>query len=700
MDALERLIRPGSVAIIGASADAGKLTGRPLAFLEKYGYRHEVFPVNPRYQSIGRYRCFPDIQSLPHAPDAAIVLVGSSRVVDVIRDLGAIGTGAAIVLAGGFGESGAEGMARQQLLKSAAGNMRLLGPNTIGLVNVTDSVVLSASAALQINELVPGVIALVSQSGGILGALLSRADAQGIGFSKLLATGNESDIDVSDLVNYLVDDPATKVIALYLEGLRKPTHFRQAALRAAQAGKPIVVFKVGRSESGIQSAISHTGAMAGSDVTYDALFRQLGIVRAERFSDLLDIPLALSSGRRLKSRRIAVVTSTGGAGSLVADAAGLAGFETPAPDVTTAERLKALDIPDAVLDRNPIDVTLAGVKSEYFRDVIDSVLESPCYDAVAVILGSSSITEPETVGKPLRECFARTDKPIVVFASPSAPQAVRHLNLAGIPTFAAPEACAVALSAIWRVQQATSSDGSEPALSVAVEAGVQCMLRPGPLNESESKALFSKFGIPVAREVCVATPEEAASAVEQFGGNVVVKVLSRDVLHKSDIGAVTVNVAPPDVAATCARMADAFTSATHRLPEGFLIQELVTGGVELILGFNDDKQLGPSILLGMGGVTAELYKDTSLRLAPLSRRDAEEMINELKSAPLLKGFRGRPVADVDALVDALLAFSGMVSSIGQDLLEAEINPLFVLPMGHGVKAADGVAVVKSGRPGN
>ena len=217
MDALERLIRPKSVAIIGASADAGKLTGRPLAFLEKYGYGHEVFPVNPRYQSIGRHPCFPDIRSLPHAPDVAIVLVGSSRVPDAVKELQAIGTGAAIVLAGGFGESGAEGMARQQELKNAAGSMRLLGPNTIGLVNVTDGIALSASAALQIDELVPGAVALVSQSGGILGSLLSRAAAQGIGFSKLIATGNESDIDVSDLIHYLVDDPATKVIALYLE---------------------------------------------------------------------------------------------------------------------------------------------------------------------------------------------------------------------------------------------------------------------------------------------------------------------------------------------------------------------------------------------------------------------------------------------------------------------------------------------------
>jgi acyl-CoA synthetase (NDP forming) len=694
MESLDRLIRPRSVAIIGASADAGKLTGRPLAFLEKYGYAHDILPVNPRVASIGRHPCFADVKALPHAPDVAVVLVGSSRVVDVVRDLAEIGTGAAIVLAGGFGESGPEGVQRQQMLKDAAGTMRILGPNTIGLVNVTDGVVLSASAALGVNALLPGSTALVSQSGGILGSLLSRADALGIGFSKLIATGNEADIDVSDLMEYLIDDPATKVLALYLEGLRKPRQFREAALRAAKAGKPIVAFKVGRSSAGVQSAVSHTGALAGSDAAYDALFRQLGIIRAERFSDLLDFPLVLGSGRHLAGRRLAVVTSTGGAASLVADAAGVAGFDMPAPEAATAERLKALDIPDAVLDRNPIDVTLAGVTPHYFRGVIESVLESPSYDAVAVILGSSAIGQPEAVGGPLLECFARFDKPIVAFASPHAPDAVRHLNLAGIPAFAAPESCAAALSALWRWQNAP---GPAPTILVEkkpIDAGILSMLRPGPLNEYESKALFAKFGLQITREFCVDTPAEAQACAGRFDGNVVVKVLSRDVLHKSDVGGVAVNIDTADVAGTCERMAGTFAAATGQKPEGFLVQELVKG-VELIVGFKADEQLGNCILLGMGGVAAELYKDTSLRLAPITRDDAREMIDDLKSAPLLKGYRSRPEADVDALLDALMAFSGMIGAIGDHLLEAEINPLFVGAKGDGARAADGVVVVKT-----
>ena len=693
MDALERLIKPRSVAIVGASADAAKLTGRPLLYLEKYGYRDAIYPINPRYQTLGGRRCYPDAAALPQAPDVALVLLGADRVVEAVKQLAAVGTGAAIVLASGFGESGEEGRRRQEEVKRAAGSMRLLGPNTIGLVNVSDRITLSASAALVTEELISGSIALVSQSGGILGSLLSRAQAQGIGFSKLVATGNECDLEVSDLVDYLAGDPTTKVIALYLEGLRRPRQFRDAALKARRAGKPIVAFKIGRSDAGVRSAVSHTGALAGSDAVYDGLFKQLGIIRAERYSDLLDIPLALSCGRVLTGRRLAVITSTGGAASVLADAAGVAGFETPAPDAATQARLGALNIAGASLDRNPIDVTLAGVRSDYFRRIIDDVLASPSYDAVAVVLGSSALREPETVCAPLRECFARSKKPIISFASPDAPHLIRELNLAGIPSFAAPESCVAALAAMRRVAQAAPLDANE--LPMPIGAALQMPLRVGPLDEAESKALFARFGIPGTREIAAATPDEAAAAAKTFAGNVVLKILSRDIQHKTEAGGVALDVAANDVARTCARMAENFARITQRQPDGFLVQELVTGGIEFILGFKHDASLGPVILLGMGGIAAELFKDTSLRLAPVTRGDAQDMIDELKTSVLLEGFRGKPAADRGALVDAIMAFSTMVTAIGGRLAEAEINPLFVLPAGRGVVAGDGVAIVKS-----
>ncbi|MGN6570708.1 MAG: acetate--CoA ligase family protein, partial [Pseudolabrys sp.] len=410
-------------------------------------------------------------------------------------------------------------------------------------------------------------------------------------------------------------------------------------------------------------------------------------------SDLIDIPLALAAGRKLDGNRIAIITSTGGAASLLADAAGLAGFETPAPDEATAAKLKALRIDGATLDNNPIDVTLAGVKSETIRTILDAVTASPAYDAVAVVLGSSALREPETAGAPLRDCAAQSGKPVIGFVSPDAPSLVRALNLAGVPTFAAPESCATALSAMRRVGQAAHAP-SAVAAPLAIPDDARALLKPGPLNEAESKRLFAAFGIPATREIVAATPAAAAEAAKTFGGNVVVKILSRDVLHKSEIGGVAVDVAPADVVRTCEAMAARFAQAARAQPQGFLVQELVTGGVELILGYAQDAQLGPAILLGMGGVAAELYRDTALRLAPLTRSDAEEMIAELKSAPLLSGFRGWPKADIASLAGAIVAFSQMALAIGDRLAEAEINPLFVRP--EGVVAGDGVVVVKSG----
>ncbi len=690
MEALERLFHPRSIAVIGASADPKKLTGRPVAYLQKHGYAGTILPVNPRYPTIAGLPSYPDIGSLPVVPDVGLVLLGGDHVLESVRALAEAGTAAAIVLAAGFGEAGAEGQRRQQALREAAGSMRLLGPNTIGLVNLTDRITLSASGALELEELPQGNIALVSQSGGILGSLLSRGVGRGIGFSKLIATGNEADLDVSDLVDHLLGDEATTVIALYLETLRKPERFRAVAAKAAAVGKPIVAFKVGRSEAGTRSAASHTGALAGADRVYDALFRQVGVIRATTFADLLDIPAALAPRRSLRGRRIAVLTSTGGAATLVADSAGLAGFETPAPDEATAERLRALDIRDAVLDRNPIDVTLAGLRPDLFRSAIGTLLESPSYDAVTVIVGSSGLGQPDLVAGPVTEALGRSDKPLLVFVSPEAPGILRHLNRSGVPAFAAPESCAAAFSAMLSVGAGAGQQNEEPAAAAVPVPD----LGSGPLNEAESKALFAQFGIPVAREMAVATPAEAEAAARELGGPVVLKILSRHILHKTEVGGVAVNVRPEEVAQRCEAMAASVRRATDKEIEGFLVQELVRGGTELILGFHRDPQLGPTILLGMGGVTTELFKDTAIRLPPIGSSDAAAMVDELKSGALLKGFRGRPKGDLEALVSAIMAFAGMVLSLGDRLVEAEINPLFVLPEGQGVRAADGLVVLR------
>lgn len=693
MDAISRLLQPRSVAVIGASADPTKTAGRPVAYLQKHGFAGAIYPVNPKANRIGDLPCYPDVASLPEVPDVAIVLLGAEVAHLAVRDLAARGCAAAIVLASGYTETGEDGARRQKQLVEAAGSMRILGPNTIGLVNLTDAIVLSATGALEMDEFPTGSIGVVSQSGGILGSLLSRAAARGVGLSKLISTSNEVDLELADFIDHLADDPATQVIALYIETVRNPEKFRAACLKAARAGKPVVAFKIGRSEAGAQAAVSHTGAMAGADRMYDALFKQVGVIRARSFADLLDVPAALSTGRKLRGRRVAILTSTGGAGTLVSDDLGVAGFDTPAPDAATAQALRDLQTgSEAVLDRNPIDVTLAGLRPDLLRGAINALLASPSYDALVIIVGSSSLAMPELMASAIRDCLPNSDKPILAYVSPHAPEVGALLTRNGVPAFAAAESCTAALDGMLRV-------GAFKPEMVPAKAGAPIEvghLPSGSLDEAQAKTLFRQFGIPCAAELVVTSAAEAEAAARELGGKTVLKILSSHITHKSDVGGVAVGLVSETMAERLGQMVTDVKAKAGVTPERFLVQSMVNGGVELILGMHRDS-LGTAVMLGMGGVTAELFKDTTMRLLPmdggLSRDDALSMAQELKTWPLLDGFRGRPKADVEALVDTIVAFSNMAAQLGERLLEAEINPVFVLPRGQGVRAADGVAVL-------
>lgn len=694
MNAISRLLKPRSVAVIGASADPTKTAGRPVAYLQKHGFQGAIYPVNPKADRVGGLPCYPNIASLPGVPDVAIVLLGAERAHVAVRELSALGCAAAVVLASGYTETGEEGAARQKQLLEAAGAMRILGPNTIGLVNLTDAIVLSATGALEVDAFPTGGVGVVSQSGGILGSLLSRAAARGVGLSKLISTSNEVDLELADFVDHLADDPATQVIALYIETVRYPVKFRAACLKAARAGKPVVAFKIGRSEAGVQAAVSHTGAMAGADRMYDALFKQVGVIRARHFSDLLDVSAALATGRQLRGNRVAVLTSTGGAGTLVSDDLGVAGFETPAPDAATAAALRSLQTgSEAVLDRNPIDVTLAGLRPDLLRGAITALLNSPSYDALVIVVGSSSLAMPELMAGAIQDCLPASDKPVLAYVSPHAPEVGALLTQRGVPAFAAAESCTAALDGLLRVR------AFQPVQAAAHPAPPTQVgdLPPGPLDEAQAKTLFRRFGIPCAAETVVNSAAEAEAAARELGGQAVLKILSSQITHKSDVGGVAVGVYPDTIGARLTQMAADVQAHTGVAPDRFLVQRMVNGGVELILGMHRDS-LGTAIMLGMGGVTAELFQDTTMRLLPvegggLTRSDALLMAQELKTWPLLDGYRGRPHADVGALVDTIVAFSQMAAQLGERLLEAEINPVFVLPRGQGVCAADGVAVL-------
>ncbi len=582
---LQQLIRPRSVAVVGASADPAKLTGRPVAYLRRHGFTGAVYPVNPRAATIGDLPCFPDVASLPEAPDAAIVLLGPKHAEAAVAALAARGCGAAVVLAGGYGETGAAGAQRQAALRAAAGTMRILGPNTIGLVNLTDHVTLSATGALELDGLPAGRVAVVSQSGGIMGSLLSRAADRGLGLSKLIATGNEVDVDLADCIDFLVDDAATSVIALYMEGLRDAAKFRRAAARATAAGKHLVVFKVGRSEFGARSAVSHTGALAGADRMYDALFRQLGVIRAGNFVDLLDIPAALVTGRRPAGNRVAVLTSTGGAGTLVADACGMSGLDVPLPDPATAARIAVLqpDDPDAA-GRNPVDVTLAGLQPALFRTAITALLDSPSFDAVVVIAGSSALADPGVVTGAVFDCQGASSKPLLVYVSPHAPHLVAMLNRGGVPAFSLPESCATVLAAM--------QPRPVSAVLLPPPTAEPSALPHGPLDEAESKQLFARFGVPSVRELVV-LPRRRASGPRlrrARGGEAAVP----PVLHKSEVGGVRVGVAPEGVGDAIAAMDGHAASARHRARG-------LPGAGDAAWRRGDDPRLPPRPAAGPGG---------------------------------------------------------------------------------------------------
>ena len=696
MQAIDRLMSPRSVAIIGASTDPTKTAGRPVAYLLKHQFKGKIYPVNPRVETISGLKCYPDVASLPETPDVAIILLGIDRALVAVKELAARGTPAAIVLTSGFAEVGEEGIKKQEELIRAAGSMRILGPNTIGIVNVTEQIPLSPSSALEMDNFPLGSVSVVSQSGGILGSLLSRCTARGIGLSKLISTSNEADLDLADFVNYLVSDASTKVIVLYVESIRHPQKFRQAALKAKAAGKPIIVFKVGKSEAGIKAAISHTGALAGSDKMYDALFKQVGIIRAENFTDILDIAAALSVDRKLAGRRVAILTSSGGAGTLITDSLGVCGFETPVPDEITAQRLRNLQPGDqAVLDRNPIDVTLAGLQPDLLRGAITALLDSPSYDALVIILGSSSLAMPELMAGAVKDSMHVSNKPVLAYVSPYAPNVAAIMTSLGVPAFTQPESCGVALRSMLHVSEWTANN--QPSSHTSNVERISVDVPKGSLNEHQAKELFKKFSIPVVRETVLPINPPSYEGLNSFGSTVVLKVLSSVITHKTEVGGVAVNVQTKDLPARVLQMAKDVKAKSGHDAEGFIVQEMVSGGVELMLGMYKDS-LGTAILVGMGGVTAEIFKDTAMTLlendSPLSESAALSLLKELKTWPLLDGYRGRSTCDVPALVQAIVNFSKMVVSLGDALEEAEINPIFVFPKGMGVKAADGVVVTK------
>jgi acetate---CoA ligase (ADP-forming) len=691
------LFEPRRIALIGASADEKKTTARPQRFLRKHGFAGEILPVNPGRSEIMGDKAYKTLDAIPGEIDHAYILLNGKDAVAALAACGKRGVKVASILAGGFADAGAAGASLQDDLARIVREtgIRLVGPNSIGTVSSDPPMALTANAAFAVDKLRAGNWGLVSQSGSLIGALLSRADARGIGFSRLISVGNEVDLAVGEIADLLVDDPKTRAILLFMETLRDGERLARAARRAHAAGKPVIAYKLGRSAIGQELAKSHTGAIAGSDATFDAFCRRHGIARVSMFESLIDVPAllvdrpaAIPSERR--GKRVAVATTTGGGAAMVVDNMAMAGLDIAGPPQALVDWLKPLGI--AAGEGKLVDLTLAGAKPEIVAGTIERLLADDGNDAAIFVVGSSAQFNPELAVEPLLK-FAGSAKPFAVSLTPSAEKSLALLTAAGVPAFRHPESCAEAMAlCLLRLAPQPVPSLAEPGRAAldALAAG-----RASGFDERRAADLFAALGVPMAKAMAVPDAKRIAAAVAEIGGPVALKILSADIAHKTEAGGVALGLPDGQTASVAAREIEkrVKTHMPNARLEGFLVQKMERGLAEVILGFRREPLVGPTITVGLGGVLAEIYKDAATRLAPVDETEARQMIEEVKGLATIRGYRNLPRGDVAALARTIVAFSALAHEAFADVAEAEINPLLVKADGQGVVAVDGLVIV-------
>ena len=691
------LFEPRRIALIGASADEKKATARPQRFLRKHGFAGEILPVNPGRSEIMGDKAYKTLDAIPGEIDHAYILLNGKDAVAALAACGKRGVKVASILAGGFADAGAAGASLQDDLARIVREtgIRLVGPNSIGTVSSDPPMALTANAAFAVDKLRAGNWGLVSQSGSLIGALLSRADARGIGFSRLISVGNEVDLAVGEIADLLVDDPKTRAILLFMETLRDGDRLAHAARRAHAAGKPVIAYKLGRSAIGQELAKSHTGAIAGSDATFDAFCRRHGIARVSMFESLIDVPAllvdrppAIPSERR--GKRVAVATTTGGGAAMVVDNMAMAGLDIAGPPQALVDWLKPLGI--AAGEGKLVDLTLAGAKPEIVAGTIERLLADDGNDAAIFVVGSSAQFNPELAVEPLLK-FAGSAKPFAVSLTPSAEKSLALLTAAGVPAFRHPESCAEAM-ALCLLRPAPQP---VPALAEPGRAALDALAagRVSGFDERRAADLFAALGVPMAKAMAVPDAKRIAAAVAEIGGPVALKILSADIAHKTEAGGVALGLPDGQTASVAAREIEkrVKTHMPNARLEGFLVQKMERGLAEVILGFRREPLVGPTITVGLGGVLAEIYKDAATRLAPVDETEARQMIEEVKGLATIRGYRNLPRGDVAALARTIAAFSDLAHEAFADVAEAEINPLLVKADGQGVVAVDGLVIL-------
>ena len=636
----QALFAPRAVALIGASGDPAKNTARPQRYLRKHGYAGRIVPINATRDLVLGERAYRRLADAPGEIDHAFIMV--EDVEAALEDCARKGVAVASIYSNGFADAGAAGAERQARLveRSRALGVRLLGPNSMGVIDLPGRLALTVNAVLEADALPPGSTSLISQSGTMLGTLLSRGAARGLGYAKLISVGNEADLSVGELVEILAADADTKVIALFLETVRDAERVARAARMAHAAGKPLVAYKLGRSALGVELARSHTGALAGADAALDAYFRDCGIVRVDMLESLIEIPPLLAGQKPLaltRAPKVSVVTTTGGGAAAVVDRLGLAGIELGGMH----------------------DLTMAGNAQDY-RATLEQLLASAECDAVLAAVGSSAQFHPEFAVEPIVGA-RRAEKPLVAFLTPHAERSLALLAERGVPAFRTPEACADSLAAFfaWRAPRPKPEIGDSHQFL------------------SDPFAMLASLGIPVVEQAIVHAPGLSHAvpypvALKRLG-----------VAHKTEQGGVALNIRDArELAEQARRLGD----------ERLLVQRMESGLAEAIVGYRDDPVVGPLVLVGAGGTLAELYQDVAVALAPVDEAEALAMIERVKGLAMVRGYRNLPRGDIEALARAVAALSRLALIPGRPVREAEANPVMVKR--EGVVAVDALIALK------
>ncbi len=687
---LDKLFDPDVVAVIGASRTEGKVGHAVLKNLLQ-GAGHQVIPINPKVNEILGLKCYADVLDVPEKIDLAVIVVPAAAVPSTMEKCGQAGISYVVVISAGFKEASLEGARLEREITAIAGKygMRMVGPNCLGIIDTSSSLNASFAASMAF----PGNIAMMSQSGAICTVTLDWADRIGVGFSKFISLGNKADLAENDFLELFMKDDSTAVIAAYLEGVKDGPRFMDVA-RNVTREKPVIIVKSGRTAVGSRAVSSHTGTLAGSDAAYTAAFRQSGVIRADSLEEMLDYSRAFSTYPLPQGKKVAILTNAGGLGILTADACHSIGLSITSFEEETITKLRQ-KLPEAAGLYNPVDV-LGDASPQLYEHALEVLLADPNVDGIIVLVSPQAMTDVPAIAQSLIKMVKTSDKPILCNLAGGTRIAAGEeiLNQHGIPNYPSSERAVASLKALCDYSSIKVKEHTTPVTMPVNREAAQKIIDGAIANGRrtlglESMGLLEAYGIPVVRSKMAGNLPEAIAACEEIGYPVVMKIISPDISHKTDVGGIKLNlVDAKDVEHAYLTM---MSDVKHYMPNaqitGVQVQQMVTGGKEVIIGMDRDPQFGPLLMFGLGGVYVEFLKDVSFAVAPVNDKEAQHMIASIKTYPLIAGVRGETPSDIKAIVDTLLKVSQLVMDF-PSLAEFEINPLMVMPEGKGCLAMD------------